>query len=75
VTLSTTQTDTLGERLRRHRAAVEAGESMPGVPEALRRHNADRTIEVGLLEADSRETLPDTHARYVKTVAEIARPF
>lgn len=36
-------------------------------------HKADRNIEVVLLEADSRETLLTTHARYFKTVAEIAR--
>jgi hypothetical protein len=38
-------------------------------------HKADPNIEVVLLEADSRETLLDTHARYFKTVAEIARSF
>ena len=36
-------------------------------------HKADPTIEVVLLEADSRETLLTTHASYFKTVAEIAR--
>lgn len=36
-------------------------------------HKADPNIEVVLLEADSRETLLRTHARYFKTVAEIAR--
>ena len=38
-------------------------------------HKADPNIEVVLLEADSRETLLSTHARYFKTVAEIARSF
>jgi len=36
-------------------------------------HKADPNIEVVLLEADSRETLLTNHARYFKTVAEIAR--
>ncbi|MFL6128612.1 MAG: hypothetical protein ACJ73E_06060 [Mycobacteriales bacterium] len=36
-------------------------------------HKADPNIEVVLLEADSRQTLLITHARYFKTVAEIAR--
>ena len=36
-------------------------------------HKADPNIEVVLLEADSRTTLLTTHARYFKTVAEIAR--
>lgn len=36
-------------------------------------HKADPNIEVVLLEADSRETLLTTHARYFKTVSEIAR--
>lgn len=38
-------------------------------------HKADPNIEVVLLEADSRETLLTTHARYFKTVSEIARSF
>lgn len=38
-------------------------------------HKADPNIEVILLEADARETLLETHARYFKTVAEIARAF
>jgi hypothetical protein len=36
-------------------------------------YKADPNIEVVLLGADSRETLLTTHARYFKTVAEIAR--
>lgn len=36
-------------------------------------HKADPNLEVILLEADSRDTLLITHARYFKTVAEIAR--
>ena len=36
-------------------------------------HKADPNVEVVLLEADSRDTLLTTHARYFKTVAEIAR--
>ena len=58
--LSRTQVDKLGDRLRK-----------ADVPEIA--HKADPNIEVVLLEADSRETLLRTHARYFKTVAEIAR--
>ncbi len=38
-------------------------------------HKADPSVEVVLLEADSRETLLTTHSSYFKTVAEIARSF
>lgn len=41
-----------------------------------RQHRSDRDLEVVVLSADSREALQRTHARYFRTLSELANdPF